>query len=154
MKANNFSLKYLPNTLSKNDRQKQLKMLSKSKKMYKKHKYYTRKNLSSFKSKKSNHIANALKIYGVKSITPNAELSMKTGCSLSTLQKIVNKGEGAYYSSGSRPNQTPKSWGLSRLASALTSGKAAVVDYNLLRDGCNHNKKAFILANKAKNNQV
>lgn len=154
MKANNFSLKYLPNTLSKNDRQKQIKMLSKSKKMYRKHKYYTRKNLSSFKSKKSNHIANALKIYGVKSITPNEELSMKTGCSLSTLQKIVNKGEGAYYSSGSRPNQTPKSWGLSRLASALTSGKAAVVDYNLLRDGCNHNKKAFILANKAKNNQV
>lgn len=154
MKANNFSLKYLPNTLSKNDRQKQIKMLSKSKKMYRKHKYYTRKNLSSFKSKKTNHIANALKIYGVKSITPNEELSMKTGCSLSTLQKIVNKGEGAYYSSGSRPNQTPKSWGLSRLASALTSGKAAVVDYNLLRDGCNHNKKAFILANKAKNNQV
>jgi Family of unknown function (DUF5824) len=105
--------------------------------------------LPSYKNKKSNHIANALKIYGVKSVTPNAELAMKTGCSLQTLQKIVKKGEGAYYSSGSRPNQTPKSWGLSRLASALTSGKAAVVDYDLLYDGCNHKKTAFILANKA-----
>ena len=60
------------------------------------------------------------------------------------------KGEGAYYSSGSRPNQTPKSWGLARLASSLTSGKAAAVDYDIIKKGCNHNKKAFILANKSK----
>ena len=145
----NFSLKYVPDTLSKSDRQKQIKMILKSKRMYKEHKYYTRKNVSSYTKKKSNHIVNACKIYGVKSITPNAELAMKTGCTLPTLRKIVNKGEGAYYSSGSRPNQTPKSWGLSRLASAITSGKAAVVDYDILNKGCNHNKKAFILAKKS-----
>jgi len=40
------------------------------------------------------------------------------------LQKIVNKGMGAYYSSGSRPNQTPASWGIARLASAITGGPA------------------------------
>jgi hypothetical protein len=62
----------------------------------------------------------------------------------------VRKGEGAYYSSGSRPNQTGQSWGLARLGSAITSGKAAVVDFDILDKGCDHNKKAFILAKKAK----
>ena len=125
-------------------------MLIKSKKLYKKNKYYTRKKLSSYKNKKSNHIINARKIYNIKQITPNKELSLKTGCSLKALNQIVKKGEGAYYSSGSRPNQTAQSWGLARLASAITSGKSAAVDYDILKKGCNHKKTAFILANKAK----
>jgi hypothetical protein len=75
---------------------------------------------------------------------------VKTGCKLSALNQIVKKGEGAYYSSGSRPNQTPQSWGLARLASSLTSGKAAAVDYDIIKKGCNHKKKAFILANKSR----
>ena len=79
------------------------------------------------------------------------ELSEKTGCSLNAMNQIVKKGEGAYYSSGSRPNQTAKSWGLGRLASALTSGKAAAIDYDIINKGCNHNKTAFILANKSRN---
>jgi hypothetical protein len=61
-----------------------------------------------------------------------------------SLQKIVKKGEGAYYSSGSQ------SWGLARLASSLTSGKSAAIDYNIIKKGCNHTKKAFILANKSR----
>ena len=69
---------------------------------------------------------------------------------MEVLKKIVKKGEGAYFSSGSRPNQTPQSWGLGRLASSLTGGKAASVDYNLLKNFCNHKKKAFILANKSR----
>ena len=66
------------------------------------------------------------------------------------LKKIVKKGQGAYYSSGSRPNQTAQSWGLARLASAITAGKAAAVDYNILEKGCKHNSKALTLAKKAK----
>ncbi len=143
-------LRYLPRKLTKKDKKKQIKMLLKSKKMYKQNKYYTRKNVSSYKSKKSKHILNAFKIYGIKNIAPSKELSQKTGCKLSALNKIVKKGEGAYYSSGSRPNQTPQSWGFARLASSLTSGKAAAVDFDIIKDGCDHNKKAFILANKAK----
>ncbi len=143
-------MRYLPKALTKKDKQKQVSMLMKSKKLYKKHKYYTRKNVSSYKNKKSNHILNARKIYNIKNITPNNELALKTGCKLSALQKIVKKGEGAYYSSGSRPNQTPQSWGLARLASSLTSGKSAAVDYDIIQKGCKHNKKAFILANKAR----
>ena len=77
-------------------------------------------------------------------------MARKTGCSVSSLKQIVKKGEGAYYSSGSRPNQTPQSWGLARLASAITGGKSAAVDYDILDKGCNHKKTAFILANKSK----
>jgi hypothetical protein len=145
-----FPIRYVPNVLTKKDKKKQINMIIKSKKLYKKHKYYTRKNISSYKNKKSNHISNARKIYNIKNITPNKELAQKTGCKISALKQIVKKGEGAYYSSGSRPNQTPQSWGLARLASSLTSGKAAAVDYDIIKKGCNHKKKAFLLANKSR----
>ena len=150
MKLIRFPIRYLPKVLTKKDKKKQIKMLNLSKKLYKKNKYYTRKRLSSYKNKKSNHIENARRIYNIQNITPNKELEIKTGCKLSALQQIVKKGEGAYYSSGSRPNQTPQSWGLARLASSLTSGKAAAVDYDIIKKGCNHKKMAFILANKSR----
>ena len=145
-----FPIRYLPKKLTKKDKTKQIKMLLKSKKLYKKHKYYTRKHISSYKSKKSKHILNAQKIYNIKNMTVNNELAKKTGCKISALNQIVKKGEGAYYSSGSRPNQTSQSWGLARLASSLTSGKAAAIDYDIIKKGCDHKKKAFILANKSR----
>jgi len=143
-------IRYVPKGLSKKDRNKQAKMLKKSQKLYKNKKYYTRKPLSSYKNKKSKHILNAQKIYGINKVVPNKELAKATGCSLSALKKIVKKGEGAYYSSGSRPNQTAQSWGLARLASSITAGKAAAVDYDILNKGCDHKKKAFMLANKSR----
>jgi hypothetical protein len=36
------------------------------------------------------------------------------------------------------------------LASSITGGNAAVVDYNILESGCDHSKTAFILANKSR----
>ena len=143
-------IRYLPRTLSKKDKQKQINMLKKSQKLYKNKKYYTRKPLSSYKNKTSNHIINAQKIYKINKVVPSKELVKATGCSLEALKKIVEKGEGAYYSSGSRPNQTAQSWGLARLASSITAGKAAAVDYDILNKGCDHNKKAFKLANKSR----
>lgn len=145
-----FPIRYIPTNITKKDKQNQINMLIKSKNLYKKHKYYTRKNIASYKNIKSKHILNARKIYNIKNILPNKNLSLKTGCKISALKQIVRKGEGAYYSSGSRPNQTPQSWGLARLACALTSGKAAAVDYDIIKKGCNHKKKAFILANKSR----
>jgi hypothetical protein len=151
MRKLKIPIRYLPKSLSLKDKQKQIRMLLTSKKMYSQQKgYYIRKKLPSYKSKKSSHIRNAQKIYNIDKITPSRELSKKTGCSIPTLKKIVNKGEGAYYSSGSRPNQTPQSWGLARLASAITSGKAAAVDYDIIEKGCNHTKPAFLLATKSK----
>jgi hypothetical protein len=137
-------IRYVPTTLTKKDQKKQFNMILKSKKLYKKKQYYTRKKVS-YPHQTSKHILRARKIYHVEKIIPNQELALKTGCPLSTLKKIVNKGEGAYYSSGSRPNQTPQSWGLARLASAITGGKASMVDYDLIQQ-CDHQKKAYKLA--------
>ena len=150
IKSKHIPIRYLPSKLSKKDKQKQIQMLSKSKKLYKQNKYYTRAKLSSYTSKPSKHLVTARKIYNIENITPNSELALKTGCSLEALNKIVNKGEGAYFSSGSRPNQSAASWGLARLASSITGGKAAAVDYDILDKGCKHNKLAFKYANKAK----
>ena len=150
MKQFKIPLRYLPFRLSKKDKQKQVKMLNRSRKLYKERKYYTRKNVASYDNKVSKHIINARKIYNIQKIKPSAELARKTGCSLSALKQIVKKGQGAYYSSGSRPNQTSQSWGLARLASSITAGKSAAVDYDILEKGCDHKKKAFILAKKAK----
>jgi hypothetical protein len=152
MKKNSlrFPMRYLPKFLTKRDKKKQINMLQKSKKLYKKNKYYTRKQLPSYKNKPSKHILKARKIYKVDKIIPSKELSLKTGCSINALKQIVKKGEGAYYSSGSRPNQTPHSWGYARLASSITAGKAAAVDYSIIEKGCNHKKPAFILANKSR----
>jgi len=150
MKKLSVPIKYLPKSLSKKDKRSQLKMLNKSRKLYKKNKFYTRSKVSSYKNKTSNHIVNARRIYKINTITPNKQLSAVTGCSLSALKHIVKKGEGAYYSSGSRPNQTPQSWGLARLASSITGGKSAAVDYSNIYTGCKHNKRAFRLATQSR----
>ena len=145
-----INLRYLPKKLTRKDKRVQSKMLIKSRRLYKKGKFYTRKAIPSFKSKKSPHILKALKIYNVEKIGATNELAKATGCSKYALAKIINKGEGAYYSSGSRPNQTAQSWGIARLASSITSGKAAAVDYNILEKGCKKNSKALTMAKKSK----
>jgi hypothetical protein len=150
MKRIRFPVRYVPNKITKKDKDRQIDMLLKSKHMYKTNQYYTRKKIKSYKNKRSKHLSRARKIYDIQNLTPNRELAKKTGCSLSALNQIVKKGEGAYYSSGSRPNQTPQSWGLARLASSLTAGKAAAVDYDIIKKGCDHNKKAFKLANQSR----
>ena len=150
MKPIKYPVRYVPRSLSNKDETKQLNMLAKSKRFYKQGRYFTRKRLPSYKNKNSAHLSNARKIYGIDNISPNAELARKTGCSLSALKQIVKKGEGAYYSSGSRPNQTAQSWGVARLASSLTAGKAAAVDYDIIDKGCRHNGKAFRLAAKSR----
>ena len=145
-----INLKYLPKFLTRKDRKSQSKMLMKSRRLYKKGSYYTRRKISSFKSKKSPHILKAEKIYKVDKIGATNQLAKATGCSKSALAKIINKGEGAYYSSGSRPNQSAQSWGLARLASSITAGKAAAVDYNILEKGCKPKSKALTMAKIAK----
>lgn len=149
MKTVKVPVRYVPKKLSRKDKHTQVSMLNKSKKMYQHGKYYTRKGLPSYTSTVSKHIVNARKTYKVINITPNKKLSKQTGCSVNALNKIVKRGMGAYYSSGSRPNQTPQSWGLARLASSITGGKSAAVDYDILEKGCNHRQKAFILANNS-----
>lgn len=149
-KGKKFPKKYLPKKLTRKDRKKQRAALLKSKKSYKKGKYVTRKKVKSFKSKTSNNILNARKMYKVEKVGATRELSRKTGCSVKGLNKIIKKGQGAYYSSGSRPNQTAHSWGVARLASSITAGKAAAVDFHILEEHCDKKKKAYKMGLKAK----
>ena len=150
MKLGIYPKRYIPKSLSSSDKTIQKEQLNKSRRYYEEKKYYTRKKVKSFKSKPSNHIQNAKEIYKIKKINPSQMLSRKTGCSIKVLTKIMKKGQGAYYSSGSRPNQTAHSWGKARLASAITGGKASALEYTLLKSGCKPNSKALRLASKAK----
>jgi hypothetical protein len=150
----NISNNYLPKTMSRKDKEIQRKNILRTRKLYKKGAYINRKSVKSFKSKPSPHIQNAMKLYNIASVKPSRELSRKTKCSLKGLKKIVNKGAGAYYASGSRPNQTPLSWGYARLASSITGNKASIVDNHILRDECKPDSLALKLSNKAKKNQV
>ena len=128
--------RYVPRSLSKKDREKMMRSLRTTRRMYSRHRYVSRPYLASFRSRPSSHVTRAKKRFHVNSLSPSKELANKTGCSLQTLRAIVKKGEGAYYSSGSRPNQTAQSWGIARLASALTGGPASHVDRDLLQQGC------------------
>ena len=145
-----YPKRYVPKRLTKKDKKKQKREINKSRKAYKKGNYYTRKKVKSFKSKESAHVTKAKKIYGVENISASSSLAKKTGCSISALRKIIKKGQGAYYSSGSRPNQTGHSWGRARLASSITGGKAAAVDFNILESGCKPGSKALRLAKASK----
>jgi hypothetical protein len=141
-----ISLSYLPKNISSKDRKTQRNMIINSRKNYKKGVYKTRKNISSFKNKLSPHIIKAKKLYNIDNITPSKELSNATGCSIEALKHIVRKGQGAYHSSGSRPNQTANSWGIARLASSISGGKAAAYDYDIIKKGCDISKIAYKLA--------
>lgn len=145
-----YPKRYIPKNLTKKDAKKQYIQLQKSKRLYKKKQYYTRKKVKSFKSKPSSHVENARKMYKITKIKPSKELAKKTNCSVNALKHIVKKGQGAYYSSGSRPNQTGHSWGIARLASSITGGKAAAVDFNILEEGCDPKSKALKLAKKSR----
>jgi hypothetical protein len=142
--------KYIPKRLTSKDKKKQYSQIKKTRKNYKEKIFKTREKLKSYKSKKSNHIVKAEKLYKIDSVAPSKELAKKTKCSMEALEAIMKKGQGAYYSSGSRPNQTAHSWGIARLASSITGGKAAAVDYNILEEGCKKDSKALKLAKKSR----
>jgi hypothetical protein len=142
--------RYLPKQLSRKDRNAQIGSLQKSRRLYRQGKYFIRPAIKSFQSKKSDHIRRAENMYGITPIVPGKALANATKCSVEALQKIVRKGEGAYYSSGSRPNQTAQSWGIARLASAVSGGKSSAVDFRILEEGCDHRtSKAYRLAKKS-----
>jgi len=79
--------------------------------------------------KRSSHVIKFEKKYN-KKITDedwiHKNLITRTG-----QKKIKEKAMGAYYSGGSRPNQTPSSWAFARLASVITGGPARKVDKSI-----------------------
>lgn len=141
--------RYIPKHLEDEDRKKQAREIMKSRKKYKKGKYHTRKRVPSFQSRESPHIRKAKEEYDITTLTPSIKLARRTGCSMKGLEEILSRGRGAYFSSGSRPNQTSHSWAFARLASSITGGKSAAVDFDILERTCRENSKALKLAKKA-----
>lgn len=133
-----YSKKYIPDILSQQDKKKQKKQLDKSTSDYKKGKFTKRKKLDSFKSKTSGYVKqvkdilnipiNINKIADKLTRTEKRENEIKKG-----LNKVLQKGKGAYFSSGSRPNQTPSSWGKSRVASVLVGGPSRKIDKDIVK---------------------
>lgn len=143
-----YPKKYIPSYLSSSNAKTIKKEIDKSQREYKKGIYHIRKHVKSTKKKESKHVQNAKKIYKVHTLKVNKSLSKKTGCSINAMNKIIKKGQGAYFT-GSRPNQTPHSWGVARMASAITGGKSAAVDFKILNKGCKKNSLALKLAKRA-----
>lgn len=150
---NTITSRYV-NGLNKKDVKKQIKEIQKTKEKYKKQNYHIRPKMKSFTSKPSRHVLKARKLYNINSLHPSKELAKKTGCQYIGLQKIMKKGQGAYYSSGSRPSQTPHSWGIARLASSLTGGKASGIDLHILKQYCDKNSIALKKAKTVQQGQA
>ncbi len=116
-KTTGINQKYVPKSLSPEDRKKQIKSIKEGTK---------RPKVESFKSKRSGNVARFENKYKTK-ITNDSFIS-KNIISKAGIDQILSKGRGAYYSSGSRPNQTPESWARARLASVIMGGPARKVD--------------------------
>ena len=116
-KKRKINPKYLPNSLSKKDKQKQKKSILEGK---------DRPKVKSFKSKRSKWVIKFENKYG-KKITNKSFISNKI-LSKKGIEEILDKGMAAYYTSGSRPNQSKESWAFARLASVIMGGPARKVD--------------------------
>lgn len=112
--------KYVPDTLTKKDKEKQIKSIKDKKE---------RPKVDSFKSKRSSLVERFEKKYGYK-ISKLSRIS-KEIISKKGIDLIIKKGQGAYYSSGSRPNQTAQSWALARLAGVIMNSPARKVDIKI-----------------------
>jgi hypothetical protein len=111
---------YVPPSLSAEDRKKQVKSILKGEK---------RPKVESFKTKRSKHVVAFEKKYNRK-IT-DKQFIYKNIISKTGVDKILEKGRGAYFSSGSRPNQSPASWSNARLASVIMNGPARKTDLKI-----------------------
>ena len=125
-----YPKRYIPKSLSKKDKAKQKKELNKSRRAYRtkrgKSRYHSRPKMKSFKSKKSGWTKKFHDKYPeAKTYT---QISRETGIPVSALKAVVRKGRGAYYSSGSRPNQTAESWGRARMYSYILGGPTRKID--------------------------
>ena len=112
--------KYVPKSLSPEDRKKQIKSIKEK---------TDRPKLKSFKSKRSSYAERFEKKYGTK--ISDFKFISKNIIKKKGIDLIMDKGRGAYYSSGSRPNQTPQSWALARLASVILKGPAYKIDKDI-----------------------
>ncbi len=111
--------KYVPKSLSAEDKKKQKKSIKEG----------TDRPKVDYKTKRSSHVKKFEDKYGEK-ITNDSFIS-KNIISQTGIDQIMSKGRGAYYSAGSRPNTTATQWARARLASVITGGNARKVDKSI-----------------------
>ena len=115
--------------LSRKDKKKQLSQLKRLKKAYSQGKYLDRPKLKSYKKKESGWTAKFHKLYpeakSIKQISKAVKIPEKA------LKEVIKKGKGAYYSSGSRPNQTASSWGKARMYAYILGSPTRKVDHHI-----------------------
>ena len=88
---------------------------------------------TSFKSKESSWTQKFNKKYGeeidkMKGGRSKKNIAKVTGIPFKAINEVFKKGEGAFFSSGSRPNQSPQSWAYARVYSYILGGNARKVD--------------------------
>jgi len=121
-KEYNIPDRYLAN-LKGEERRKQIKSIVEKKE----------RPQTSFKSKPSSWTTKFNKKYGdqldkMKGGRSKRNIAKVTKIPVKALDAVYDKGRGAYYSGGSRPNQTPDSWGRARMYSYIMGGKARQID--------------------------
>ena len=118
--ARNIPKQYIPESLTDEDLAKQVKSIKEEK---------GRPKVDSFKSKRSNWVKDFEDKYKTK--ISDFDFIEKKILKKEGIKQVLNKGVGAYYSAGSRPNQTATSWSRARLASVIMGGPARKIDKNI-----------------------
>lgn len=121
--------KYVPESLTPAQKRKQIKSIVEE----------TDRPKLDIKTRRSKWTVMAEKYFGdnigstriVFKLAPNSEKRRKE--LLKGIGEILSKGKGAYYSSGSRPNQSANSWATARLYSVLFGGPAREVDEDIVK---------------------
>ncbi len=114
-KTRSVPKKYVPSSLSKADRKAQAKSILNKE---------ARPKVKSATTKRSTHAVRFEKKYGFNIKSQR----VKSLIAPEGIRQILNKGRGAYYSAGSRPNVTAEAWAYARLASVIMNGPARKVD--------------------------
>ena len=113
----NIPKRYLPDSLKGKDRRAQIKSIFEEKDRPK----------TKVKERKSSFTVEFSKKYGkeldkMKGKRSKKNIAKITGIPFKAIDEVYKKGEGAYYSSGSRPNQTASSWARGRLYAYIMGG--------------------------------
>jgi len=111
--------KYVPTSLSHSDAKKQIKSIKEK----------TDRPKVDYKTKRSSHVVAFEKKYGTT--IRDLPYIYKNIISKIGVDKILEKGYGAYYSAGSRPNVSKEQWAYARLASVILGHNARKVDVDI-----------------------
>lgn len=116
--------------LYKKDIEEQCKEIKLSRKQYKNQPYLTRKKRDFYTYEPSIHVVDFKKKYRID-LGNLKKIEQITGVPEKASKEVLHRGRRAYFSSGSRPNQTPESWARARLASFILKRKAYIIDKDI-----------------------